>query len=129
MIQKRYWFFNNAAPIPGVSFLKKRKMLKKKEMMAFKNIQNWLGIYSKKQIKALLQYKRGKNWNTFLMIESMLQSNIRKGFITINAQDSNTLAVSKNTTLNGKFIQKVRCVNTDADFFEFKNSKDTLKKV
>ena len=44
--------FDNAAPIPGVSFVKKRKMLKKKESLAFKNIQTWLGIYSKKQTKA-----------------------------------------------------------------------------
>ncbi len=27
LIQKRSWFFDNAAQIPGVSFLKKRKML------------------------------------------------------------------------------------------------------
>ena len=27
VIQKRYWFFDNAAPIPGVCFVTKRKML------------------------------------------------------------------------------------------------------
>lgn len=127
LIQKRYWFYDNAAPIPGVSFVKKRKMLQKKEMMAFKNIVSWLGIYSKKQIKALQAFS--KNWNTFLVIESMLQSNIRKGFMSVNAQERNTLAQSKNTTLNGNFIQKVRCVNSDADLFVFKNTKVALQKV
>lgn len=129
LIQKRYWFFDNAAPIPGVSFLKKRKMLQKKEMMAFKNIQNWLGIYSKKQMKTIFNQKISKNWYTLLIIESMLQSSIRKGFLTINAQDSNTLALCKQTTLNGKFIHKLRSVNVDADLFEFTNSKAALKKV
>lgn len=126
LIQKRYWFYDNAAPIPGVSFVKKRKMLQKKEMMAFKNIVSWLGIYSKKQIKALAF---SKNWNTFLVIESMLQSNIRKGFMAVNAQERNTLAQSKNTTINGNFIQKVRSVNSDADLFVFKNTKEALQKV
>lgn len=127
LIQKRYWFYDNAAPIPGVSFVKKRKMLQKKEMMAFKNIVSWLGIYSKKQIKTLQAIS--KNWNTFLVIESMLQSNIRKGFMAINAQQRTALAQSKNTTLNGNFLQKVRCVNSDADLFVFKNTKAALQKV
>ncbi len=63
-------------------------------MMAFRNIQNWLCIYSKKQMKANFSQllKFSKNWNIFMVIESMLQSNIRKGYMAINAQERNTFA-------------------------------------
>lgn len=59
----------------------------------------------------------------------MLQSNIRKGFMAMNAQERNKLATSKHTTLNGGFIHKVRRVNTDADFFVYHNITGALQKV
>lgn len=89
----RYWFFDNAAPIPGVSFVTKRKMLWKKENKKFMDIFSMLGIYSKKQMKALFSFS--KNWNSFMVIESMLKSNIRKGFMAVNAQDRLGFALAK----------------------------------
>jgi hypothetical protein len=57
------------------------------------DIFSMLGIYSKKQMKALFSFS--KNWNSFMVIESMLKSNIRKGFMAVNAQDRAAKAVAR----------------------------------
>ena len=87
-----------------------------------------LGIYSKKQMKALFSFS--KNWNSFMVIESMLKSNIRKGFMAVNAQDRvYPRDKSKHTTLNGNVLQEIRSINSDADVFVFNNTKAALQKV
>jgi hypothetical protein len=80
VIQKRYWFYDNAAPIPGVSFVKKRKALYKKENMSYKN---FLAMFSKKQMKALLTKASGGYG--ILAFENLPQSIFSKGFMATNA--------------------------------------------
>jgi hypothetical protein len=43
------WFFDTAAPIPGVSFLKKQKKFYREKMYAYKTWRNSLCIFNKKQ--------------------------------------------------------------------------------
>jgi hypothetical protein len=73
-----------------------------------------LGVYSKKQITSL--FTVSKNWHSFMLIESMLQTSIRKGFMAANAQERSTRAAF-NTTLNGNYIGKKSEVYSDADVF------------
>jgi hypothetical protein len=83
---KRLWFFDNAAPIPGVSSLKKKKRLKSTKLQSFKTIKSWYEIYNKKQMKVffgvLKNNKFSKNWNAILLMESMYQSHFRKRAFT-----------------------------------------------
>lgn len=111
---KRWWFFNTAAPIPGVTSLKKRKRLQSTKLRAFKTIQSWLGIYNKKQMKALFGMQKS-TWKAILMMESIFQSCFRKRAFTYNAQQRNALASSKLTTINGSFVEKLRFANIMAD--------------
>jgi hypothetical protein len=52
LMVKRLWFFDTAAPIPGVSSLKKKKRLYSTKLRRFKTIHSWYQIYNKKQMKA-----------------------------------------------------------------------------
>jgi len=45
----------------------------------------------------------------------MFQSSFRKRAFTYNAQQTNALASSQLTTVNGNFVKKLRFVNTVAD--------------
>jgi hypothetical protein len=83
---KRLWFFDNAAPIPGVSSLKKKKRLYSTKLRAFKTIHSWYEIYNKKQMKTFFGIQKSSkfsnNWNAILLMESMFQRNFRKRAFT-----------------------------------------------
>ena len=101
---KRLWFFDTAAPIPGVRSLKKRKTLFSNKQRAFKTIQSWLAVFNKKQIKSFL--------GALLTMESQLASSFRKSAFVYNPQQSKAIV----TLVNGNFVQKQNFVNTIADF-------------
>ena len=119
---KRQWFFDKAAPIPGVSTLKKKKTLQSTKLRAFKNIQRMYELYNKKQLKAFfglgLQQKEisnNKNWAAILLLESMYQSNFRKRAFTQNSKQRNRLAYSQLTIVNGSFVKNLCYVNKSGD--------------
>lgn len=123
LIVKRLWFFDTAAPIPGVSSLKKRKTLYRSKLRAYKTIQSWQGILSKKQMKTFFGVPKmqnfSKSWTTIMLMESMYQSCLRKSAFTYNAQERN--AFSRQTVVNGTYVTKIRFVNTVADLSIMKN--------
>ena len=41
-LQNKMWFFDTAAPIPGVSFLKKQKKFYREKMYAYKTFRNYV---------------------------------------------------------------------------------------
>eukprot|EP00882_Tetradesmus_deserticola_P000166 GHRQ01000188.1.p1 GENE.GHRQ01000188.1~~GHRQ01000188.1.p1 ORF type:complete len:201 (+),score=23.82 GHRQ01000188.1:510-1112(+) len=127
---KRLWFFDKAAPIPGVSSLKKKKRLLSTKYRAFKNIQRLYEIYNKKKIKAFfrLQKKRefSKNWAAILLMESMYQRSFKKRAFTYNSHQRYKLAYSQYTTINGSFVKKLCFVNMRGDFTLTKNVYTTL---
>lgn len=128
---KRLWFFDTAAPIPGVSSLKKKKRLQSTKQRAFKTLQSWIEIYNKKQMKAFFGSRKNgrfsKNWNAVQLTESMYQSNFRKSAFTYNRRQRNSQAQSGQAILNGAFIQKLRFVNVRGDLTNTKNVGPTLK--
>nr|AAF72050.1 orf345 [Tetradesmus obliquus] len=131
LMVKRLWFFDTAAPIPGVSSLKKKKRLLSTKLRAFKTLQSWIEIYNKKQMKAFFGSRKNgrfsKNWNAVQLTESMYQSNFRKSAFTYNRRQRNSLALSGQAILNGAFIQKLRFVNVRGDLTNTKNVGPTLK--
>jgi hypothetical protein len=64
------WFFDTAAPIPGVSFLKKQKKFYREKMYAYKTLRNSLCIFNKKQrtnfLNSLQKSSLPKNWASFV---------------------------------------------------------------
>lgn len=119
---KRLWFLNNAAPIPGVSSLKKRKRLRRKKLYSFQTFQSWLQVYNKKQTKTFFGMQKNQNlWNTFCTMESLYQSTYRKSLFTLNAYERNAYAYTEERTKNGKFLKKLRTITNSGDFYTIQN--------
>lgn len=133
LIVKRQWFFDNAAPIPGVSSLKKRKTLLSSKQRAFKTIKSLLAIMNKKQMKAFFGVQEtlhfSKPWAAITMMESMHQSALRKSAFSLNAHQSNAQAQSHQVTLNGCYLEKLRFVNTMADLSIQKHIPTAFEKL
>ncbi len=133
LIVKRQWFFDTAAPIPGVSFLKKRKRLQSSKQRAFKTIQSMLQIQNKKQMKSFFGAQKSihfsKTWAAIVMMESMYQNTLCKRAFSQNAHQRNALAYSQQNILNGHFVSKLRSVNTIADLSILKNIPTAFEKL
>lgn len=140
-ITKRFWFFDTAAPIPGVSSLKKRKILFRAKQRASQTIQSWLQILTKKQMKKFFRtfpiqkMKMSQKWTPFMQMDSMYQSVFRKTAFTLNAHESNALLFSQKRTVNGNFGKKIRTFSGIGDLFLLTNttpysllSKSSLQK-
>lgn len=118
---KPFWFFDKAAPIPGVSFLKKAKILYSKKSYAYKKFQSMLEIYNKKQIMNLFSSVKknnvSKNWNAIMLMDSLFLNVFRKTGFAYNAQERKALFHSHAFTINGKYYTKNISVVKAADLF------------
>lgn len=119
LLSKPYWFFNTAAPIPGVASLKKRKALYQIKQNGYKILKAWLSILNKKQIKNLFFTRTtpsmSTSWTAILQMESMYQSFVRKNSFALNAQQGRDLLFSKQILINNSPVKKARFVQNMSD--------------
>lgn len=140
--ENRMWFFDTAAPIPGISFLKKQKKFYRRKQNAYKNLQRFLCIFNKKQRKNLFRAVNKqkktqflpKNWAALMQIESLYQTSLRKTALLQKPQEKNLLMFS---FLNGKSVQKKGFVLSKSkkteqkprDFCSIPNIQKGMKKL
>ena len=91
------------------------------EIMNKKQMKSFFGIYENIQFS--------KTWAAIIMMESMYQSTMRKSAFRMNAHQSNALAYSQQMTLNGRFLDKLRFVNTMADLSVYKHIPTAFDKL
>ena len=105
-LQNKMWFFVTAAPIPGVSFLKKQKKFYREKMYAYKTFRNYLCIFKKKQRTKFLNSHRffPKNWASFALMDSVFRRSLRKAGFVQNPKRRKSFL--KYCVLNGKFRKK-----------------------
>ena len=134
---KKMWFFHTAAPIPGVSFLKKQKKVFAEKQNALKFFQTFLGISTKKRTTrifstATLTQKKtnfSKNWRLFVWLDSFLHRSLRKTGFAYNATGRKRFF--PNFSVNGKFrkkknfklVRSERRMGRPADFYSCLNTK------
>lgn len=139
ILRNRMWFFDTAAPIPGVSFLKKQKKFYREKMYAYKTLRNSLCIFNKKQRINFLNSSRfadqknslPKNWASFVQTESIMRRSLRKTGLVQNPKRRKSFL--KYCVLNGKRRKKQnyvlsrspKTVQKPADFCIFRSSKES----
>lgn len=108
----RLWFFQTAAPIPGVSFLKKSRKFSRENLLAFRVFRTFFSRFQKKQrIQRVLNISknhkkrnRPKSWAFLMQRNSQKSRTFRQAIFVKNAQASSM--VEKFCNLNGKKRKK-----------------------
>lgn len=104
----RFWFFQTAAPIPGVSFSKKKKNFTRDNVLSFGVFRRFFASFQKKQrIQRLLSLSKNhkkrktpKNWRFLVLRNSLNSRTLRQAIFVKNAQARPD--VEKFLNLNGK---------------------------
>lgn len=116
LFYKSFWFLDKAAPIPGVSFLKKAKILYSTKQRDSKILNSWFEILTKKQLKVFLNIQKkqtiSKNWRVIEQMDSLYQSVQRKTAFACNARERKGLYQSGFVYVNG------RTVNHNIDMYK-----------
>lgn len=130
LYSKNFWFFDKAAPIPGVSFLKKAKVLYSLKQCAYKKFQSMLAIQNKKQIVNLFNIVKkknlSKNWNAIMQMDSLYNSVQRKTAFAYNARERKAAYHSNEYTINGKYYTNKIGVVKAADLFTANTNNSIL---
>lgn len=133
LYMKPFWFFDKAAPIPGVSFLKKAKVQYNTKQRAYKKFQSWLEILNKKQMIVVFNFQKkqnlSKNWNAIMQMDSLFQSVLRKTAFAYNARERKNIFHSKAVAINGQNVQKNIGAYKIGDIFMTNNNTQPSRQV